>query len=67
MKNEEKLKLANEIRFDVEEGVFDLFPKMKERLLFIAGKLFESAFVINSSKELSEGELNTLEQQGYID
>jgi hypothetical protein len=66
MTKEEKTKLSNEIKLDVETGVYDQFPKLKDRLLFIAGKLFESIYVVNSSKELSINELKTLNEQGYI-
>jgi hypothetical protein len=66
MKTDEKRKVSNEIRYDIETGVYEQFPKLKERLSFIAGKLFESIYVINSSKELSINELKTLDEQGYI-
>ena len=67
MNKEDKLKLSNEIKYDIETGVYELFPKLKERLLFISGKLFESIYVINSSKELSINERKTLAEQGYIE
>jgi hypothetical protein len=66
MKTDEKQRVSNEIRYDIETGVYEQFPKLKERLSFIAGKLFESSHVINSSKELSMNELKTLSEQGYI-
>ena len=67
MTKEEKQKLSNEIKYDIETGIYEQFPKLKERLLFIAGKLFESIYVINSSKELSINERKTLSEQGYIE
>lgn len=63
----EKEKLSNDIKYDIETGVFELYPKLKTRLSFIADKLFESIYVINSSKELSTHELDTLQEQGYLE
>ena len=66
MNKDDKIKISNEIKYDIETKVFDSFPKLKVRLLFIANKLFESSFVLNSSKELTNNEIKELTEQGYI-
>ena len=56
--------IADEINKDIRNGVYNSFPKLKERMLFIAHKLVLSLYVNN--KELSENELNTLRENDYI-
>lgn len=66
MEKIKKLEIIRSIDFDISIGVFNNFPKTKDRLIFIAEKLQKSLFIINSDYELTEGEIRTLEMNDYI-
>ena len=66
MTKENKKKVYNEILYDIGIGVYDSFPKLKDKLNFISKKLNESIIVLNSSKELSKNEIKILNELGYI-
>lgn len=66
MTKEHKKKVYNEILYDIGIGVYDSFPKLKDKLNFISKKLNESIIVLNSSKELSKNEIKILNELGYI-
>jgi hypothetical protein len=59
------LKLANEIDFDLDIGVYDRWPKVKSRMQYIYNKLIKMYYVENAD-ELSENEIHYLKEQGYI-
>jgi lipopolysaccharide biosynthesis protein len=61
----DKKKIAEEIRHDIDRGVYEQFPKLKERLSFISNKLFNSIYIINSEAQLTEGEIETLIENDY--
>jgi hypothetical protein len=56
--------ITNTIFYDIETGVYDQFPKLKERLEYIANKMIKCAYTHNA--ELSEGEKRTLRENEYI-
>ena len=62
----DKKKIAEEIRKDIDRGVYQMFPKLKDRLTFIGNKLFNSIYVINSESQLSKGEIQTLIENDYL-
>ena len=57
------LRLIGEIQYDLDAGVYDKSPKLKKRMQYINNKVALSAYVEN--KELSDGEISTLKDQGY--
>lgn len=57
-------KIANEINYDIEKGVYDSFDKLKKKLEYIAYKLVLAMYV--SNLELTEGEIKTLRENDYI-
>jgi len=57
------LRLIGEINYDLETGVYKQFPKVGKRMQYIVNKLALSYYVENN--ELSEGEIETLDEQGY--
>jgi hypothetical protein len=65
MNNSDKEEVAREIQSDLQKGIYNTFPKLKERLSFIASKLLESIYIQN--KELSSGEIKTLVENDYIE
>ena len=60
------LMIATEIEFDIQTGVYRDFDSLAKKLGHIASKMSEAAFVINSSKELTMGEIKTLKDCGYL-
>lgn len=56
--------IAQNIEADIENGIYDRWPKIKSRMQFIAGKLVKAAYMVNV--EMSEGELQTLKEEDYI-
>lgn len=54
------------INADVKQGIYDNFPKLKDRLLFIATKLAKQIYIVNSN-ELSSGEKETLVENEYME
>jgi hypothetical protein len=43
-----------------------MFPILKNRLAFIAKKLFNAAYIVNAEAQLTKGELETLRENDYI-
>lgn len=60
----DKRKIASEINYDIEIGVYSNFKKLESRLEYIAHKLVLSTYV--SNVELSDGELKTLKENDYL-
>lgn len=56
--------LRNNINFDLENGVYDNFPKLKNQLQYIVNKLAKSELVVNAEK-INIREVHFLEGQGY--
>jgi len=57
--------IANKINYDIETGVYDSFDKLKKRLEYIAHRLVLATYISNT--EISEGELQTLRDNDYLD
>jgi hypothetical protein len=62
----DKKAIAEEINKDIEKGIYEMFPVLKNRLAFIAKKLFNAAYIVNAEAQLSKGELETLRENDYI-
>jgi hypothetical protein len=62
----DKKKICEEIDKDMNRGIYDTFPKLKERLTFIRRKLYGGIYIINAV-ELSKGEIQTLIENDYLD
>jgi len=62
-----KREVSDEIKKDIDRGVYTMFPKLKSRLTFIANKLFNSAYIVNTDSQLSIGEVKTLIENEYLD
>jgi hypothetical protein len=63
--NEIEKQIISEIDKDIERGIYEMFPKLQERLRFIRRKLYAGQYIINS-EELSKGELQTLIENDYL-
>ena len=59
-------KIAESIDKDIKEGVYDKFPNLKDRLKFISKKVTKLSTISNATP-LSNGEINTLKFQGYLE
>lgn len=59
-----KRQIANNIMRDIDSGIYDQYPKLKDRLVFIATKLVTSLYINNS--EMSISEVQTLKENDYI-
>jgi len=57
-------RISKEIDYDIDTGVYNSFPRLKSRLEHISQKLIESMYIEN--REISEGEMKTLEENDYI-
>jgi hypothetical protein len=62
----DKKKIVAEIQFDIERGIYDSFPKLKSRLLFISEKLIKSIYIVNQEAQLSRNEMETLIENEYV-
>jgi hypothetical protein len=62
----DKKKIVAEIDHDIERGVYDTFPKLKNRLESIRRKLYASIYIINA-EELTPGEAKTLIDNDYLE
>jgi hypothetical protein len=62
----DKKKVAEEIKKDIDKGIYEMFPVLKSRLEFISKKLFNAAYIINTEAQLTKGELETLRENEYI-
>lgn len=58
-------KIASEINYDIETGVYASFDKLKNRLEYIAHRLILATYIDNV--ELRDGEIQTLKENEYID
>jgi hypothetical protein len=56
--------IAQEINYDIEKGIYDAFPKLKNRLEHIAHKLVLVTYIVD--RELTSGEIKTLKENNYI-
>lgn len=61
----DKKKIVAEIDHDIERGVYNTFPKLKNRLESIRRKLYASIYIINAV-ELTPGEAQTLIDNDYL-
>jgi hypothetical protein len=61
----DKKAIVEEIDKDIHRGVYESFPKLKDRLTFIRRKLYTSIYIINS-ESLSKGEIQTLIENDYL-
>lgn len=59
-------KVAESINKDIENGVYDKFPNLRDRLKFISKKVSKLS-VLSNATPLSNGEINTLKFQGYLE
>ena len=59
-------KVVESINKDIENGVYDKFPNLRDRLKFISKKVSKLSVVSNAT-QLSNGEINTLKFQGYLE
>lgn len=66
LSQEEKKRIVAEIDADMNKGIYEMFPKLKERLAFIRRKIYGGIYIINAI-ELSKGEILTLVENDYLD
>jgi len=64
MKESLKKEVAHKITKDIDNGVYDRFPFLKERLNHIKEKLVKSIHTKNTV--ITGGEVATLEENDYI-
>lgn len=60
-------KVVESINKDIENGVYDKFPNLRDRLKFISKKKVSKLSVVSNATPLSNGEINTLKFQGYLE
>lgn len=65
LSSQEKKNIVEEIDYDINRGVYEQFPKLKERLTYIRRKLHATIYLING-EEISAGEITTLIENDYI-
>ena len=60
--------IAKSIQTDIDSSMYDQFEKLKERLQYISEKLLKIHYCnqIDIERQLSVGELKTLEENEYI-
>ena len=66
MENSTKNRIVQEIEYDIDRGVYEQFPVLRERLTHISRKLFTSMYIINHDKQLTSGEIETLIENEYL-
>jgi len=54
-----------EIKYDIDRGVYKMFPVLRRKLEYISRKLLMSKFIINAEYKLSFGEIKTLKENDY--
>jgi hypothetical protein len=62
----DKRQIVDEINHDIQRGVYEQFPVLREKLTHISRKLFTSIYVINDDKQLTTGEIQTLVENDYL-
>ena len=62
---ETKNSIINAINYDIDRGIYDQFPVLKNRLTRIQDKLLRRIYVVNS-EILSPGEIKTLIENEYV-
>ena len=67
MDQKEKKRISFQIKCDIENGIYKDFPRLKDRLSYIGNKLFNSCYIINTEMQLTNGELQTLKENDYIE
>ena len=65
MKKEILMEVATQIALDIINGVYDNFPKLKDRLGYISRKIRNQSHIVNG-QGLTKGELATLRENEYI-
>jgi len=60
----DSLKISRQINYDIDTGMYMYFQKLRERLLYISGKLDKMEYCKNIS--LTKGEKNTLRENEYL-
>jgi len=63
----DKKKIVEEIDNDIKKGIYDQFPKLKDKLTHIRKKLHPTIYIINADPQLSKGEIKTLKENDYLD
>jgi hypothetical protein len=64
MTKEEARKISDEIKYDIQMGVYTNFSILEMKLLSISNKLVEFSYIEN--RELPPNSIKTLEENGYI-
>lgn len=62
----DKKKIIDEIKFDIERGIYESFPALKSRLSYISEKLLMSIYIVNQEAQLSKKEIQTLIENEYV-
>jgi len=57
--------IASLIQYDINAGVYDMFPILKSRLLTIANKLIMAEYVVNY-EGISKNDIDTLIMNDYL-
>lgn len=63
----EKKDITVAIDADIKKGIYEMFPKLKEKLEFIRRKLYSGIYIINADDQLTAGEIRTLVDNEYLD
>ena len=63
----EKKNITSAIDTDIKKGIYEMFPKLKEKLEFIRRKLYAGIYIINADDQLTPGEIRTLLENEYLD
>ena len=58
-------KLYTDLNYDIATGIYNNFPILKEKLLYIMQKINKLRFVSNA-KSLTQGEIKILIENDYI-
>lgn len=60
----ESKRIASEIDYDIERGVYDDYEKLKGKLMFIRDKLVIAAY--SKNVKLTDGEMIALKENDYV-
>ena len=61
---ENNKEISREINADIEKGIYDNYPVLKDRLEYIAHKLVLAVYIEDTI--LSRGEMETLKENDYL-
>lgn len=63
----EQLKtLAEQVKTDIDKGIYAHFPALEKKLTSIAEKLNNSSYIVNTDNELTLTEKKILIEQTYL-